>query len=404
MKTIFLRLLTFLLTVFGISTGVHAQVWHADPNVTESNSVKAARKYVKLFQNQSCSGSSRKGKLERPSNIDGVSGKSWKITNPKNVQRTEFSRTTGNSQNFVHKKNKNYYYSWRWRVNVKESNFNDSEITVFQWKTTGVGNDSAGGSQNYPLAMTYKKGTLLLNYFAPCKINNRIDNWSECTKRKNGRKFPSSRRSVLKSISVSENQWVDIVLRIQRGANESGKGAGKVQLWINGTLQTLNGPNGSGKSITLKTDDAPDQNIQDDSVYPKWGVYNKNACNYTITTWINKLKIYDNYKAAVRNLRNTRPTDKNRRSAKEKTTIDTQNTKEVIVYPNPSNDVFNIDLKGITKAKIEIIDLFGKIIYTTSTEKDRIQLSISNLFAAGLYTIKVTDSQNKSYINKLLIK
>jgi hypothetical protein len=119
---------------------------------------------------------------------------------------------------------------------------------------------------------------------------------------------------------------------------------------------------------------------------------------------INKLKIYDNYKAAVRNLRNTHPTDKNRRSAKEKTTIDTQNTKEVIVYPNPSNDVFNIDLKGITKAKIEIIDLFGKIIYTTSTEKDRIQLSISNLFAAGLYTIKVTDSQNKSYINKLLIK
>lgn len=400
MKTQSLKLLILLVLVLGTYLHTNAQEWYADPNISGSSTVNKARKSVRLFQNESCENQTQKGSLQISTNTGGITGKSWKIVSPKNVLRTEFSRTTGTVNNFVHKKNKNYYYSWRWRVNVSESSFDNSndEVTVFQWKTEG----SSGGSQNYPINMEYKKNTLTLNYFGPCKVNGQFKNWLTCKKPNGNQAFPSDRRKILKSITVGENQWVDIVLRIQRGANESGSGSGKVQLWINGTLQTLDGPNGTGKSITLKTDDADNQNITDSSVYPKWGIYNKKACKYNITTWTNELKIYDNWQDAVANLNaKTGPT---KGSSSEDFTNNEVIKKSLLVYPNPITDEFSVKLQGITNADVTITNMLGKTIYKQSVNGNILNLRKGNLFTSGMYIVIAKDENNKMYTSKLVIK
>lgn len=541
MKKQFFKILLLMLITFSFSKNLEAQVWNADANSG------TWRNYFRLFQNDKCSGNSNaSATTER--NVDGTTGKSWKIRSPRNVRRAEFSRTTGSTQNFTHNRGKNYYYSWRWRID-SDVTIND-DVTVFQWKTVNNPNIfGSDGSQNYPLNMEYNNGQLKLYYFAPCKINSQFSNWGDCKKSNGSQEFPSARKRLLKSIAVAENEWVDIVLRIQRGENESGTNAGRVQLWVNGSLQSLNGPNGTGNSITLKTDDAINNSYTNDTVYPKWGVYNNASCNFDITTWIHNLKIYDNATDAVNNLKNSSPNtspnqgsadivgswyrlrnaqtnrymdgngenlgtstsssgnDKQFRFIKQGNfyNIDIRNTsgagtgimrtiasqnrlkitnlaprnnsdklydieqlsdgaysikatnsskflqnntsntvtltsraplsnnrakwefirvsaaktansksdvliddidtsKTVLIYPNPVNNFFNIDLKGFTQADIEIADMLGKIIYKTTTTNHKIQLTKGNTFASGLYMVRVTDTQNKTYTNKLIIK
>lgn len=534
MKKQFLKILLLTLITFSFSTNLESQVWNADANSgTWQN-------YFRLFQSDRCSGSIN-ASVTTESNVDGTTGKSWKIRSPRNVRRAEFSRTTGTTQNFTHNRNKNYYYSWRWRIDSDVTI--NSDVTVFQWKTENNPNVfGSDGSQNYPINMEYKNGQLKLYYFAPCEINNQFSNWGNCKKSNGSQEFPSARRMLLKSVSVAENEWVDIVLRIQRGENESGTGAGRVQLWINGSLQSLTGPNGTGNSITLKTDDANNNSYNNDTVYPKWGVYNNASCSFDITTWIHNLKIYDNATAAVNNLKDSSPNegsinitgswyrlrnaqtsrymngngenvgtstsssgnDKQFRFIKQgdfynidirntsgtgtgimrtvtsenklkitnlsprnnsdklydivqlsdgrysikatnsgkflqnntsntvtltvnapssnnrakwqfirvgaeknvtgKSIEDIDTSKTVLIFPNPANSFFNIDLKGFTQANVEIADILGKIVYKTTTSNNKIQLTKDSTFTPGLYIIRVTDTQNKIFINKLVIK
>lgn len=344
MQKRFLYFLFLLATVVGTYNPADAQVWDADPNAGDFGN------YFRLFQNgnpppSSASDACKNGRgafVQRPSGTDGVSGRSWKIVKPRDTGRAEFSRTTGSSQNFEHPSGRNYYYSWRWRVDVSESSWANSgaEVTVFQWKTEG-----SGGSQNYPLNMEYVGNKLKLFYFAPCKIGNNLSAWNSCS----GSIF--NRRVELYSATVEQNEWVEIVLRVQKGENESGSGSGKVQLWIDGQLKTLNGPNGSGRSIELKTDDADNQNVENSSVYPKWGIYNGASCNYSMTTWINSLRVYSTHTEALQNLEDTRPSGSNwsdissgwyrivpRSNTSQTLTVDTDQGDNLVQWPWQSTD------------------------------------------------------------------
>ena len=61
----------------------------------------------------------------------------------------------------------------------------------------------------------------------------------------------------------------------------------------------------------------------------------------------------------------------------------------VVVYPNPSKDVFNIEGKGIRR--IEVVNAFGLVIYSKETKDDLLQIDL-NGHASGVYLLRmVTD-------------
>ena len=69
--------------------------------------------------------------------------------------------------------------------------------------------------------------------------------------------------------------------------------------------------------------------------------------------------------------------------------------KLVNVYPNPSNDIFNIE--GENVRKIEVIDVYGQVILTKEAKTSNIQVNLRDK-AAGAYLLRVvTDNGIVTY-------
>lgn len=69
---------------------------------------------------------------------------------------------------------------------------------------------------------------------------------------------------------------------------------------------------------------------------------------------------------------------------------------KAILFPNPVNDVLNLQLSSIvSKGVIQIISLDGKIVYnqTITGKKIVFQINVSNL-TKGLYVCKINDGTN----------
>ena len=71
------------------------------------------------------------------------------------------------------------------------------------------------------------------------------------------------------------------------------------------------------------------------------------------------------------------------------------------IYPNPAKDFITIDLDFTKEVKINIIDVFGKEIYST-TVVDQKTIALDD-FANGLYFIEVYFDQNKIETKKIII-
>lgn len=67
-------------------------------------------------------------------------------------------------------------------------------------------------------------------------------------------------------------------------------------------------------------------------------------------------------------------------------------------YPNPANDNVKIYSNNtINIVNIKVIDLSGKVIIETANE----EINISHL-NSGLYMLRITDSNNKTTVKKLI--
>ncbi|MCX6148812.1 MAG: T9SS type A sorting domain-containing protein [Candidatus Kapabacteria bacterium] len=81
------------------------------------------------------------------------------------------------------------------------------------------------------------------------------------------------------------------------------------------------------------------------------------------------------------------------------------NFANLLVSPNPANEIINLNLKDITYNQIELIDLFSKVIYKTSFEQinsNSIQLNSKEL-DSGTYFVKINSNNIFKFIKIIVI-
>lgn len=81
------------------------------------------------------------------------------------------------------------------------------------------------------------------------------------------------------------------------------------------------------------------------------------------------------------------------------TSVPEKETPNVLVYPNPSDAVFNIQGQGIRR--VEIINAFGQVVYTKETVGDFLQIDLGG-YAKGYYLLRVVT--DNGITNHQLIK
>ena len=293
-----------------------------------------------------------------PSNVTTVDdpefGKVWKIIKPKNRKRAEFARTEGDINYFAPKEGDDIYIGWRWKISSTPT-FN-VPVAVWQWKGSGT----EDFHQNYPLSMAYD-GDLTLNAFGP--------DWY-------GGNFPSNRKAILWSKTVPQDTWVSLVVHIKVSKLDKTAKNGFVEFWFNGVKQTLN----EGTSSLYKVDLSPDskrayhRTNDGTTVYPKWGVYNKNSCAFDANAYFDEMTIGLTLDDAILSTDNYFG--------------DVNLLSGVKVYPIPATEVLNI-IGAPNNSQISIFDITGKLVKNMELAKTNFQIEISK-FPKGFYFLKNT--------------
>ncbi|MFL1897194.1 Ig-like domain-containing protein [Aquimarina sp. 2-A2] len=263
--------LAIVFVFFLTNIAVEAQeLWYGDPN----KSVKSSfRRFDSGNAGDNCSNQSNNSSTATTV-TDPEYGKVWRIRKPKGQKRGEFARTTGTVNSYVPKDGDVVYYGWRWKI---ESTPNiNSGIAVWQWKTDA---SNQNNTQNYPLNMGYGNGKLSLSAWGPC-----YPSWNSCSG------SISQRMTVLWNKSVPEDTWVSFVLKIKMSRN---KDVGYVEFWYNGEKQTLTNSGFQDYKVKLSADGkrAYHKTFDGTVVYPKWGAYNANACNFDVSAYYDEMRV-----------------------------------------------------------------------------------------------------------------
>lgn len=84
------------------------------------------------------------------------------------------------------------------------------------------------------------------------------------------------------------------------------------------------------------------------------------------------------------------------------------NTTKTIVYPNPANEVLNINYEltaGAERAEIAIFNTIGQVVYqnTVNAENKALKVDVRN-FEKGLYVIKIVDNQGNTQNYKVVVQ
>ncbi len=85
------------------------------------------------------------------------------------------------------------------------------------------------------------------------------------------------------------------------------------------------------------------------------------------------------------------------------------NTNELVentvkIYPNPAKTNFTIALNKLGKVDVIIHDVVGKVVYSSSTNQERLQIDNNGEFNTGVYFVKVVNQNNKVFHKKLVIR
>jgi len=80
------------------------------------------------------------------------------------------------------------------------------------------------------------------------------------------------------------------------------------------------------------------------------------------------------------------------------------NNKKVALYPNPSNGSFTVEQKATGNVKIEIVDLNGRKVYSTTTQSTgNFKKQIDTKLPSGVYFVIVSSNEGEN-TSKLIVK
>ena len=74
------------------------------------------------------------------------------------------------------------------------------------------------------------------------------------------------------------------------------------------------------------------------------------------------------------------------------------------VWPNPTNDLLFVELRGAKIASVALYDLQGRVVETrhgTSLQGGTATLNVQNV-PAGMYLLSVRDAEGKAYYSKIV--
>jgi hypothetical protein len=64
------------------------------------------------------------------------------------------------------------------------------------------------------------------------------------------------------------------------------------------------------------------------------------------------------------------------------------NLKDLMIYPNPTNGIFTVELNNGALKNIEVMDVTGRVVLSSSATSDKVELSITGL-AVGIYYLRI---------------
>ncbi|WP_282135221.1 BNR-4 repeat-containing protein [Seonamhaeicola maritimus] len=134
-------------------------------------------------------------------------------------------------------------------------------------------------------------------------------------------------------------------------------------------------------------------------------IYNNLDNTYQFKTRNGSNYIYHNASNIIEHVSNT---DDRSKWIVESTTLSTNdvesNLSTIKVYPNPAYNKFTIAFTGFNNASVAIYNILGKPVYTSTTNKNSLEIFNDNRFTSGIYLIKVIDEYQRVYHTKLVVK
>jgi hypothetical protein len=285
-----LSCIAFIFLIFFLTQEINSQVlWYANPDL----SVRDNFRRLDPDGNKSPTGNSCVDNPNTPPTvttpIDSEYGKFWRVTKPASRKRAELARTTGTRNSLTPQNGETYYYGWRWRINSSPDIIED--VTVFQWKTDEKGNKDSN-KQHYPLNMEYNGSVLSFNAYGPAEPN-----WDRPGS-------ISARKTTLWRKVIQENEWVSFVIKIKVDDSfdaTNNRYNGYVEFWFNGVKQVLSNLDFNQYEAELDNANttAYHRTFDGGEVYPKWGAYNENACDFEIVADFDEMRIATTFEDAL---------------------------------------------------------------------------------------------------------
>ena len=81
---------------------------------------------------------------------------------------------------------------------------------------------------------------------------------------------------------------------------------------------------------------------------------------------------------------------------------DYEENSTIDIYPNPSDDIINIEIENINNATINIYNVSGKLIFSEALHSKQEKIDISG-FSKGIYIVKVMQNRTVNF-GKMVVR
>lgn len=194
------------------------------------------------------------------------------------------------------------------------------------------------------------------------------------------------------STIIQDTLWHHVVVNYD-GSVDTGGGVDRFEIYVDNNLETLTNASSAG---TLGS-------VNDGTAHVAIGNQVNSSGAICGTNTEQMEGFLDDYKIYNRTLQAFEVDLLYNDSTACSSGISEQLASEVKIYPNPSNDIFNIDLgRTYDKIEVQIIDALGKIIYSNNYSEHALIENVELPKNAGIYSVRVIVSDGEPTIFQIV--